>query len=129
MNVRANLAVDSLPIVQNDAPRRWRPTRRDGGPLPRDGNMSQSALTAIAPPRPVRRSSQANTGFQGWVRQLKGARIIVAALQVSFTATAAVSVYLPIESFLGNPLSSALMTLSLGSACVAVVDRFYGSHP
>jgi hypothetical protein len=128
MNVRVNIGVGSLPVVQDDAPRWWWPPRRQGGPLPHEGGMSQSTLTPIEPPRPVRKSSQANTGLRGRVRQLKGARIIVAALQVSLTAAAAVSVYLPIESFLGNPLSSALMTLSFGSSCVAVIDRFHGRH-
>jgi hypothetical protein len=129
MNIHVNIGVGSLPVVPGDARRRWRPPGCQGGPLPHEGNMSQSALTAFESPRPVRKTSQANTGLRGWVRQLKGARIVVAALQVSLTAAAAVSVYLPIESFLGNPLSSALLTLSFGSACVAVIDRFYGSHP
>jgi len=129
MNIRVNIGVGSLPVVQDDARRRWRPPRYQGGPLQREGNMSQSALTRFEAPRPVRKSSQADTRLRGWVRQLKGARIVVVALQIALAPAAALSVYLRFDSFFGNPLSSALMTLSLASASVAVIDRFYGRHP
>jgi hypothetical protein len=129
MNVNVNIGVGALPVVENDAPRWWRPPRCQGGPLPHEGNMSQSALTPFEPPRPVRKSSHANTGLRGWVRQLKGARIVVVAVQIALATAAALSVYLRFESFFGNPLSSALMTLSVASASVAVIDRFYGRHP
>jgi hypothetical protein len=67
--------------------------------------------------------------FVGGSGNSKAARLFVAALQVSLATTAAVSIYLRFESFLGNPLSSTLMMLSFGSAWVAVIDRNFGRHP
>jgi hypothetical protein len=89
---------------------------------------AKSARTPIELPRPVRKSRGTDIGLPSWIRQLDQARIVVLALQIALATAAALSVYLRLESFLGNPLSSGLMTLSVASTSVAVIDRLYGRH-